>query len=206
MGTIGLRHCSDQWCPLLALTQKSMLKFITGNRTKFKEVAVVLAPVKIRQVNIDLTEIQELDPRKIIEHKLREALKHQKGEFIIDDSSLYLKCFGYKLPGPLVKWFNDTIESNGYAELVKSMGENRAKAKTIIGYAKNSKSILFFEGSLSGKIVAPRGKYNFGYDPIFVPYGKRETLSVIKAKGNFASSPRGIAVLKLKKYLKSKSH
>lgn len=179
----------------------TMLKFITGNKTKFKEVQAVLAPIKIEQVDIDLVEIQELDARKIIEHKLREAFKHQKGEFIIDDSSLYLKCFNYKLPGPLVKWFNDTIGGNGYAKLVKRMGENRAKAKTIIGYAKNPKTILFFEGNLNGKIVSPRGKYNFGYDPIFVPDGKRETLSEIKSKGGFASSPRGIAVLKLKKYL-----
>ena len=183
-----------------------MLKFITGNKIKFKEVAAVLAPIKIKQIDIDLTEIQELNPRKIIEHKLYEAFKHQKGEFIIDDSSLYLKCFDYKLPGPLVKWFNDTIGGKGYAKLVKQMGESRAKAKTIIGYAKNSKSILFFEGNLNGKVVEPRGKYDFGYDPIFVPVGKRETLSEIKSTGDFASSPRGIAVLKLKKYLINKSH
>ena len=178
-----------------------MLKFITGNKIKFKEVAAVLAPIKLEQVDIDLAEIQELDARKIIEHKLREAFKHQKGEFIIDDSSLYLKCFDYKLPGPLVKWFNDSIGGNGYARLVKGMGENRAKAKTIIGYTKNPKTILFFEGNLNGKIVPPKGKYNFGYDPIFVPDGRMKTLSEIKAKGDFASSPRGLAVLKLKKYL-----
>jgi non-canonical purine NTP pyrophosphatase (RdgB/HAM1 family) len=178
-----------------------MLKFITGNKTKFKEVQAVFAPIKIKQVDINLLEIQELNPRKIIEHKLREAFKHRRGEFIIDDSSLYLKCFDYKLPGPLVKWFNDTIGGKGYAELVKRMGENRAKAKTIIGYAKNPKSILFFEGNLNGKVVEPRGKYNFGYDPIFVPVGKRETLSQAKAKGDFESSPRGIAILRLKKYL-----
>lgn len=208
-----------------------MLKFITGNKTKFKEVQAVLAPIKIQQVNIDLTEIQELDPRKIIEHKLREAFKHRRGEFIqhlplpggrrrtkvdhlskfniqqegagfiVDDSSLYLKCFNYKLPGPLVKWFNGAIGGHGYARLVKSMGENRAKAKTIIGYFKSPKKILFFEGNLEGKIVPPRGRYNFGYDRIFVPDGKSETLSEIKAKGNFISSPRGIAVSKLRKYL-----
>jgi len=181
-----------------------MLKFITGNKTKFKEVASVLAPIKLEQVDISLVEIQELDAHKIIEHKLQEALKYRKGEFIIDDSSLYLKCFDYKLPGPLVKWFNDSIGGRGYARLVKNMGENRAKAKTIIGYAKNPKTILFFEGNLNGKIVPPRGKYNFGYDLIFVPDGKTKTLSELKQSGDFVSSPRGIAVLKLKKYLLKK--
>lgn len=180
-----------------------MLKFITGNKTKFNEVQAVLAPIKIRQINIGLSEIQELDPRKIIEHKLREAFKYQTGEFIIDDSSLYLKCFDYKLPGPLVKWFNDTIGGRGYAKLVKRMGENRAKAKTIIGYAKNGKSILFFEGNLKGKVVPPRGHYDFGYDPIFVPDGKNKTLAELKEKGDYASSPRGLVVLKFKHYLAS---
>lgn len=178
-----------------------MLKFITGNKTKFKEVQAVLAPIKVKQIDINLPEIQELNSRKIIKHKLREAFKRHKGEFIIDDSSLYLKCFGYKLPGPLVKWFNDTIGSKGYAELVKRMGDNRATAKTIIGYAKNATAVLFFEGSIRGKIVAPKGGYNFGYDPIFVPRGKTRTLSEMKARGDFLSSPRGIAILKLKKYL-----
>lgn len=183
-----------------------MLKFITGNKTKFREVQAVLAPIQIEQVNIGLAEIQGLDSRKIIEHKLQEAFKHHKGSFIIDDSSLYLKCFDCKLPGPLVKWFNDSIGGRGYALLVKNMGENRAKAKTIIGYAKNAKKIEFFEGNLNGKVVPPRGKYNFGYDPIFVPEGKKETLSQMKAKGDFSSSPRGLAVLKLKKYLLKNNH
>jgi len=58
-------------------------------QNKFKEVQAVLAPIKLEQVDIDLAEIQELDARKIIEHKLKEAFKHRKGKFIIDDSSLY---------------------------------------------------------------------------------------------------------------------
>ena len=105
------------------------------------------------------------------------------------------------MPGPLVKWFNNAIGSTGYANLAKRMGENRAKAQTIIGYAESPKKVLFFEGNLDGKIVAPKGSYNFGYDPIFVPDGKAKTLSELKQKGDFVSSPRGIAVLKLKAYL-----
>ena len=42
----------------------NMLKFITGNKTKFKEVSAVLAPIKLVMVNISLEEIQELDSAK----------------------------------------------------------------------------------------------------------------------------------------------
>jgi inosine triphosphate pyrophosphatase len=177
------------------------LIFITGNKTKFNEVQAILAPIKLKQLNIDLHEIQEIDPRKIIEHKLQEALKRHKGEFIIDDSSLFLSCFNYKLPGPLIKWFNTTIGTQGIFHLCKKINDFKAKAITIIGYAKQNGDIIFFEGEVKGRISAPRGKYNFGYDPIFVPDGSKNTLSEMKALGNFGSSPRGVAVKKLKIYL-----
>ena len=172
-----------------------MLKFITGNKTKFKEVQAALAPIKVEQINIDLHEIQGIDPKKIIEHKLKEAFKHHKGEFIIDDSSLFLSCFDYKLPGPLIKWFNDTIGTKKIYEMCGKMGDSKAMAITYIGYAKSPKEIKFFEGSLNGTIVAPKGKYNFGYDPIFQPKGKNLTLSEMKEKNDFEFSPRGLTLL-----------
>ncbi|MFA5990830.1 MAG: non-canonical purine NTP pyrophosphatase [Candidatus Doudnabacteria bacterium] len=183
-----------------------MLKFITGNKTKFKEVQMALAPIQIEQVDISLHEIQGVDPKKIIEHKLKEAFKHHKGEFIIDDSSLFLSCFDYKLPGPLIKWFNDTIGTKKIYQMCKKMSNTKAKAVTYIGYAKSPKEIKFFDGVLTGSIVDSKGAYDFGYDPIFLPNGGNETLSQIKSSGDFLSSPRGLAVLKLKKYLfKNKS-
>lgn len=178
-----------------------MLKFITGNKTKFKEVQAGLAPIQIEQVNINLHEIQGVDPKKIIEHKLKEAFKHHKGEFIIDDSSLFLSCFDYKLPGPLIKWFNDTIGTKKIYEMCKKMKDQKAKATTIIGYAKSPNDVIFFNGTLTGKIVAPKGSYQFGYDQIFLSAGQKQTLAELKGSGDHLNSPRGLAVLKLKKYL-----
>ena len=177
------------------------LKFITGNKAKVLEARATLAPVKIEPIHIDLDEIQEVDSKIIIRHKLRQALKHSKGPLIVDDSALSFGCFNYKLPGPLIKWFNIDVGMAGLANLTKKMGDTKAKATTIIGYAENSKKILFFEGMLKGKIVKPKGSYGFGYDTIFLPDGKKETLSEMKEKGNFSYSPRGIAFKKLKTYL-----
>ena len=72
-----------------------MLKFLTGNKGKFLEMQAALAPVPLKQVRIDLEEIQGLDRRKIIEHKLEEAFKHHGSNFLIEDVSFYLPFFAH---------------------------------------------------------------------------------------------------------------
>jgi non-canonical purine NTP pyrophosphatase (RdgB/HAM1 family) len=161
----------------------------------------VLAPIKFKQVDIDLVEIQELDSKKVLEFKLKQAFRHHKGPFFVDDSSLFLSCLKYRLPGPLIKWFNITIESKGIYEICKKMKDFKARAVTYVAYAESPNKVKIFTGRMEGKIVKPKGQYNFGYDPIFVPYGKSEALSEMKSAGNFLESPRGIAIKKLKKYL-----
>ena len=177
------------------------IKFITGNKTKVREFNETLAPFRVEQLEIDFDEIQELDPHKIIAHKVKEAFKHHSGEFLVEDSSLYLDALGGNFPGPLVKWFNETIGSDGYAELTEKFQNFSARAITILAFAKSSENILYFEGKVKGTIVRPRGNYKFGYDPIFVPEGQVKTLAELKSEGVFNFSPREIAVKKLKEYL-----
>ncbi len=178
-----------------------MLKFITGNKQKFEEVKRFLHPLKIEQVKMDLNEIQGLDPFEVVKHKLSEAFKHHKGEFLIDDESVYLYCLGGKLPGPLIKWFNVTIGPRGLFDICRKMNNYKAFARSIIGYAKSPKEVLFFEGKTKGRIVSPKGLYKFGYDPIFAPENLSETFAQLKSKGKFELSPRYRSVTKLKKHL-----
>jgi len=179
-----------------------MITFITGNKNKIMEAKRVLPDLS--HLDIDLPEIQELDSKKIIEHKLKEAFKHAKGQFLVEDVSMYLDCFSGKLPGPLIKWFNESIGPKGLYEIGKRFKNNKAEAVTVIGYAKSPKKILFFEGRVKGRLVKPTGKYGFGYDTVFMPEGFKKTLSELKFAGDFSSSPRGHAFAKLKKYLEKK--
>ncbi len=182
-------------------TPKKMLKFITGNKQKFAEISRFLYPIKVQQIKINLEELQEIDPHKVIKHKLKQAFKHRQGQFIVDDESVYFDCLVGKLPGPFVKWFNQTIGPKGLWNIAKKMGNQRAHAKSLIGYAKNPKHIVFFEGKTQGKIVSPKGSYLFGYDPVFVPKTSSKTFAELKAEGKFELSPRYKSVAKLKKYL-----
>mgnify|MGYP001574770121 CR=1 FL=1 len=154
----------------------------------------------VEQLDIDLPEIQDIDAKNIIRVKLMEAFNHQEGEFIVEDTSLYLECLK-SLPGPLIKWFLKTIGSEGLFNLAEKLGDNRAEAKTIIGYAKNREELYFFEGLVTGKIVAPIGKSNFGWDPIFQPDGCDKTFAEMTVEEKNKVSMRKFAVEKLKDFL-----
>ncbi|MBL8030012.1 MAG: hypothetical protein JNN11_02065 [Candidatus Doudnabacteria bacterium] len=182
-----------------------MLKFITGNKNKFKEVSVGLAPLRIEQLNIDLLEIQELDRKKIIEHKIKEAFKHHKGEFLVEDASFYLQAFNYKFPGPFVKWFQQAVTNNDIVALVNKTQKLGVKYVVVIGYAKSPSQIKFFEGVVEGSIVKKKGKGGFGFDPIVIPKGSKKTLAQMKEVGDYSLSARGKALVKLKKYLKTRN-
>ena len=174
------------------------LYFITGSKGKFAEVQLIIPNLK--QLNIDLPEIQELDPKKIIEAKLQSAFEHRSGEFIVEDTSLYLDCLN-GLPGPLIKWFIKSIKNEGIAEIVDKFGNKKAMARTFIGYAKTRKDIHFFEGGVAGEIVYPRGNNGFGWNPIFQPNGESRTFGEMSLEEKQKYSMRKIAAEKLKIFL-----
>lgn len=175
-----------------------MIYFITSSKNKFEEVKSVVP--KIEQFEMDLPEIQEVDAKAIIEAKLKEALKHKKGEFIVEDTSLYFDCLN-GLPGPLIKWFLKSLGNNGLAKLAERMGDNKAEAKTIIGYADDKGTIHFFEGAIKGRIIKPRGEANFGWDPIFLPDGYDKNFAEMSREEKNKISMRREAANKLKEFL-----
>jgi non-canonical purine NTP pyrophosphatase (RdgB/HAM1 family) len=138
------------------------IKFITGNINKFKEVQEVLPDLE--QFVADLPEIQDIDAHKIIRAKLKEAFNHYDGEFIVEDTSLYLDSL-IGLPGPFVKWFLQTVGEKGIYDIARSMGNVNATARVLIGYAKSFEEIYFFESELKGEVVPPAGNLDFGWGP-----------------------------------------
>ncbi len=173
--------------------------FITSNKGKFEEVRAVLP--QVAQLDIDLPEIQEIDARAIIKFKLLEALNHKaESELIVEDTSLYLDCLK-GLPGPLAKWFLKTVGNKGLADIAEKLGNNRAEAKTIIGYARTHEELYFFEGAIQGIIVAPRGEYGFGWDVIFQPDGFDKTFGEMTREEKNAISMRKAALGKMIQFM-----
>ncbi|MEI6835583.1 MAG: non-canonical purine NTP pyrophosphatase [Candidatus Falkowbacteria bacterium] len=175
-----------------------MMKFITGNINKFIEVQSIFPDIE--QLDIDLPEIQSLDPQEIVAFKLKAALDHVSGNFIVEDTSLYLDGL-HGLPGPLIRWFLKAMGREGLAKVALSSGNDRATAKTIIGYADEIGGVHYFEGSISGRIVMPLGETSFGWDPIFQPDGYDVTFAEMGPEEKNRISMRRQASQKLADFL-----
>ena len=174
-----------------------VIYFLTGNDNKFDEAKSILGDnILIDQLKLDLVEIQEIDPKKVIAHKLLEAVKNKPGaEFIVEDTSLIIEGMN-GLPGPLIKWFLKSIKSEGIVELTKTYG-TKAKAMAIIGHYKAG-DINYYKGIVEGKIVQKRGESNFGWDPIFIPEGYKLTFAEMTKEEKNAISHRRKAFVKFK--------
>jgi inosine triphosphate pyrophosphatase len=175
------------------------ITFLTGSTDKFVEAQSVFGD-DIAQLDIDLVEVQHIDPEVVISSKLSDAQKHASGTFIVEDTSLSLDCLG-GLPGTLIKWFMKTIGNPGLVNLVEKLGNPSATARVIVGYSRDGAEPLFFEGSIQGTIVTPRGDNGFGWDPIFQPVGYDKTFAEMSAEEKNNISMRKIALQKLKDYL-----
>lgn len=171
------------------------VRFITGNANKFAEARTIVPDLEM--LDLDLPELQEIDPHEIIRAKLSEAVRRHGGGLVVEDTSLYLRCLG-GLPGPLIKWFLKTMGSAGIHAIAEKFGDDVATAKTIVGYADAEGRTEFFEGVVSGRIVAPRGTTAFGWDPIFLPDGRDKTFAEMTKAEKNAISMRRRAFEKLK--------
>lgn len=174
--------------------------FVTSNKLKLKEIKDILPDIK--QLEVEIPEIQELDANKIIEFKLNEVGKSTSEEFFVEDTSLYLSCLN-GLPGPLIKWFLESLGGKGIYEVCLKMNNFNAEARTLIGYSDKNKNKKFFSGVLKGSIVSPRGDNKFGWNSIFVPEGFDKTFAEISIEEKNKISMRSIAVNKLKEYLEN---
>ena len=97
-------------------------------------------------------------------------------------------------------------DSKNISQVLLELGnvENRsARFRTVIALIFDGKEILF-EGILNGDIaLAPAGTHGFGYDPIFIPEGFKETLACMTLEAKNIISHRSKAIQQLIAHLSS---
>lgn len=185
------------------------LTFVTGNAAKAEQLGRYLNfPVKHKKIELD--EIQSLDLKKIVEHKAKEAYKKISAQggrassgnspVLVEDVSLSFSALK-KLPGPLIKWFFAELGNDGLCNILNGKNRN-ATAEVCFGFY-DGKKLKIFEGKMEGTIASkPRGKTDFGWDPIFIPKGGKKTNAEMNAEEQKKFSMRKIALKKLGKFLK----
>ncbi|HEX8182672.1 MAG TPA: non-canonical purine NTP pyrophosphatase [Candidatus Saccharimonadales bacterium] len=148
------------------------ITFITGNQNKADYLARYLE-LPVKHHKMDLDEIQSLDLRTIVKHKLLQAYDEVKQPVLVEDVSLEFEALG-RLPGTFIRFYVDEVPFETICRTLDGLSRN-ATAKSIYGYYDGT-SMEFFESGMKGVIADhPRGENGWGWDKIFIPVGYTQT-------------------------------
>ncbi len=177
------------------------LTFITGNPHK-KELLEKHLGIEVNHHKLDLDEIQSVDPKEVISHKVRQAHQMLKKPIIVEDASLIINAWG-KLPGPLIKWFIQEVGLIGICRMLNNFEDKTAIGIVGFGFYDGNEIKVFIhevQGSIPNK---PLGENGFGWDPIFVPDGFTKTWAEMKDEERNLSYVRFPAMKKLEDFLRN---
>lgn len=186
-----------------------VIAFATGNKKKLEEVTAILAagaslPFEVTAAKLDLPELQG-EPEDIAKEKCRIASKLLGGAVMVEDTSL---CFNAMqgLPGPYIKWFLEKLGHDGLNKMLLGFEDKSAYAQCIFSYTSGPDiEPLVFVGRTEGRIVPARGPSDFGWDPVFEPFGYGQTYAEMDKELKNTISHRYRALDKLREHLVSHS-
>lgn len=177
------------------------LTFITSHAKKAEEISWHLGYPVVHQ-ELDLPEIQSLDPYEVVCVKAQEAYRLLQRPVLVEDFSLRFEALG-KLPGPLIKWFLQELKVDGLCKLLDSCSSRFAYAQTCFGYCDEN-GVRVFDGLIEGAIANnPRGDISWGTDTIFIPKGQGKTWGEMNKEEQVTYSVRRIGLKKLEQFLAS---
>ena len=175
------------------------LTFVTGNPGKVAELRRWLK-YELPLSDVDVEELQELDPYKVVEHKARAAYDSIKSPILTEDISVVCHAMG-QLPGTYIKWFLQELGPAGICQMVNAFEDRSATVQVIYCYF-DGKRIETFKNTVEGSIAPkPRGTGGFGWNSMFIPEGSDKTDAELFDTDweRFAVRPKAVA--KLKKFL-----
>jgi XTP/dITP diphosphohydrolase len=161
------------WNSHMSDSQKDAIRaiFVTTNEHKRREVQQILGVV-LGRADLDLPEIQAIDPAEVAAQKARaarEALGNTDLPVLVEDSGLMVDAWG-GFPGALTKWVMKSVGNEGLLEMLAAGEDRSASAVCVVALAGTDGKVRTFRGEVRGTVAeSPRGEGGFGYDPVFVP-------------------------------------
>jgi inosine triphosphate pyrophosphatase len=118
--------------------------------------------VDLQVLTVDLPEIQEVDTMAIAKDKALLAAQLANGPCLVEDTALQFTALG-GMPGPYIKWFQDTLQSTGLYNILAAYTDKSATAVCTLAFcpAPHADPVLF-TGTCRGTIVAPVEGRGFG--------------------------------------------
>lgn len=154
--------------------------FVTGNDHKAKYFSKMVG-IDLDRVKIDLDEVQSLELKEVVEHKVKQAYKELNRPVIVEDTKLVFNSLG-KLPGPFIKYFLDELGPEGLCEILNNYSDRSAVAGAAIAYYDGN-ILKVFENVYQGRISQkPEGDSGFGWNRVFIPDGEEITLGSMTEK------------------------
>lgn len=193
------------------------LVIATHNAGKLREISALLGPFGVDCVSageLGLPEPEETGTT-FVENaliKARAAAVASGLPALADDSGLSVDALGGR-PGVYTadwaerQWFEGESGRDWYMAMGKVEGmlqalgsdaERTAQFNCVLAIAWPQGESAIYEGIVQGSLEwPPRGERGFGYDPVFVPDGRKETFGEMDPDAKHAISHRADAFAKL---------
>lgn len=182
------------------------IAFVTGNAMKQREINIILSNnaatsadgeslVNLRILDVDLPEIQEINTEAVAKNKAIQGAQLAGGACVVEDTSLEFNALG-GMPGPFIKWFQDSLGSEGLYKILQAYEDKSATAVCTLAFCPYPHADpVLFTGRCTGTIVEPVEGRGFGWDSIFVPDGQSVPFSLMKTEQKCELSHRSMAVM-----------
>lgn len=186
--------------------------FFSNNLDKLHEVQSLFDNTIIKilsPLNLNVTIEPKENGRTFEENAKKKSFfgyKKTKIACFADDSGICIEALDWQ-PNIYSKKFLEKFKSKDdclryVIQKVKKSGRERAYFQTSICYTSKENYHVIFNGRVDGTISKEiLGKHGFGYDPIFIPKGKRKTFGEMYPKKKYKIDHRYHAFKKIRKFL-----
>ncbi|MDH6305966.1 XTP/dITP diphosphohydrolase [Parabacteroides sp. PF5-5] len=186
------------------------LVFATNNKHKLEEVKDIISD-KVKVLSLSEINCQDDIPETadtLEGNALLKAryIKEKYGyDCFADDTGLEVEALN-NAPGVYsARYAGDTHDAeanmNKLLDTLEGIENRKARFRTVVALISDNKEYTF-EGIINGTIITEkRGGEGFGYDPIFIPDGYKETFAELGTNIKNKISHRALAVQKLATFL-----
>jgi XTP/dITP diphosphohydrolase len=180
--------------------------FYTSNRGKYLEVRRLMGRqgIPVRWGRRTLQEPQAANLQTVVRAKLLQVSPPPGGFALVEDSGLFIPSLG-GFPGVYSSHALKTLGLEGLLRAVR--GRPRAATFVAVVGLKGRGTVRISRGEVRGSLAPePRGKGGFGFDPIFVPEGRKQTFAEMGLEEKTRISHRAVALRRLGRALTAPDH